>query len=85
MKLASGSGKPIRLRGDGTFASPFLWQAGTGVPAANLVSKTGMDAFVETDCVAQGGCVGGSHPRLMLYDEGCESGWFDSVQQACRP
>jgi hypothetical protein len=83
VKAGTGGGTVTRLKGNGEHESPFLWQAGTDVPVPNLVSLTGADMFVETDCNSSG-CSGGSEPHLMIYSSSCPSKWFDLVRQQCR-
>ncbi len=77
-------------------ASPFLWQSGTDEPESGLLSETGRDLFVETDCngtteecnCSEPGidCSGDPvHPHLMVYDSSCSpTPWFDLVTRACR-
>jgi hypothetical protein len=84
VKAGTGGGTVTRVKGNGNHESPFLWQSGTDVPVPGLVSLTGADMFVETDCNSSG-CSGGSDPHLMIYKSACtSSGWFDLVRQACR-
>jgi hypothetical protein len=82
-------GTPIRVTGDGTIESAFLWAPGADVPIAGLDSKTGMDLYVETDCDATGDCSVTAdpplNPHLMVYRTNCGSKWFDSVTGACKP
>jgi hypothetical protein len=67
--------------------SPFHWAPGTSPPT--IVSETGADLFVETDCQGAGqACSGGSQAHLMVYDASCAAGggpWRDMVGGACRP
>lgn len=67
--------------------SPFHWEPGTAPPA--IVSETGADLFVETDCQGAGqACSGGSQAHLMVYDASCTGSggpWRDMVGGACRP
>lgn len=78
----------VRLRGTGKLMSPLLWQSGDMPPAnGSLVSQTGKDIFVETDCSASS-CSGGDQPHLMIYSESCGqsggSAWFNTVTGQCR-
>lgn len=82
--LVAGTGTARRVFGTGTHRSPFLWSPGTDPPfggpgGTGLDSKTGQDAFVD---------IGGSSPRLMIYDASCVGTggpWWDTVGKACRP
>lgn len=81
------SATATRTSGPG-IRSPYLWEAGEEPPIPGLVSQSGYDMFVETDCHSSGVCDGtGSDPHLMLYSESCPPGnpWFDVVAGACRP
>jgi hypothetical protein len=82
---ASGTGLMERIiRESGSVSSPFQWPAGTTPPA--LVSVTGSDTFIETDCGPAGCQAGGNQPHLLIYSSSCSSAgpWFDSVTGACR-
>ena len=82
---ASGTGLMERIiRESGSVSSPFQWPAGTTPPA--LVSVTGSDTFIETDCGPAGCQAGGSQPHLLIYSSSCNTAgpWFDSVTGACR-
>jgi len=83
--LTKGTGKAIRVRGPGDVRSPLLWESGPTPPAGGgLVSKTGKDLFVETDC-QESGCSGGDQPHLMIYSDACSTDpWFDVVRGECR-
>lgn len=102
----SGAGKVNRIRsaGSGRIEAPYQWGEGTqppltinshGMPSPNgvqtLVSRTGADTYVETDCPATGSCsLGGNFPREMIYRAECtntgatQGPWFDTVTRACR-
>lgn len=80
-------------RVEGPAQSPFLWPAGTAPPTASgeaneLVSETGQDLFVETDCKSDGTCddaTPGTESHLMVYDASCTSDpWRDVNTGRCR-
>jgi hypothetical protein len=48
--VIKGNGNKTRLKGNATFEAPFQWQSGTDTPVPGLISQTGADMFVETDC-----------------------------------
>jgi hypothetical protein len=83
--LIGGTGEVRRLKGNNAKAAPFLWPRGTDEPIAGLLSRTGADLYVETDCGdASGGCDGGSEPHLMVYSAQCPSRWFGQVLGECK-
>lgn len=88
--LNPGTGDAIRVQGPGKLRTPLLWEAGTtpptGSPAGgstSVISQTGKDMYVETDCDATD-CNGKSDPHLMIYASGCSpEPWFDVVRGEC--
>lgn len=79
----------VRLSGGGNHQSPLLWQSGTAPPntgvAGTVVSKSGQDIYVETDCNSAGCNAAGTDPHLMIYKDDCpNSKWFDVVRDQCR-
>ena len=97
--MSSLTAKTIRLEnsGAGKVMSPFMWQPGEDAPGTDLMSITGQDTFVETDCDSTGDCSGSCvtnpdevcQPHLMIYSTACDaiSGtrWFDSTVNQCKP
>lgn len=80
-------GSARRLSGKLTTPSPFLWPSGDTPP--DLISNTGSDLFVETDCSSTDCSGAGKQPHLMIYSEPCEDSnpgnpWFDTVRGECR-
>ncbi|MCO6413336.1 MAG: hypothetical protein J5I92_11365 [Thiogranum sp.] len=69
-----------------TVFAPFQWPAASNPPA--IVSRSGFDTFVETDCDTLGNCDGGGNlPHLMIYSQaacGSADPWFDSTTNRCR-
>lgn len=79
------AGQGIATRIAGQAASPFQWPQSTTPP--NVVSITGADTYVETDCAASGCQTVGAEPHLMIYSAACTGAggpWFDVVTRACR-
>lgn len=68
--------------------SPFQWPNDNEPP--QILSMTGADTVVETDCDSNGDCSGNGtapfHPHLMVYDDSCgiSNPWFDMVTGQCR-
>jgi hypothetical protein len=76
------AGSVLRIVGNGSARSPYLWEAGSQPPS--VASQMGSDLFVETDCDATA-CAGGAEPHLMIYDASCSpTPWYDVVRRACR-
>ncbi len=88
--LDTPDGTPTRIAstGNALVQVPFQWESGTDEPVPGLVSETGADLFVETDCNdATGDCDGSGtvRPHLMVYDTTCNpTPWFDIATGACR-
>jgi hypothetical protein len=102
----TGTGKVNRVAGAGTVETPYIWGAGIAPPLSEsyssvqtLVSRNGMDSYMETDCPlsANQDCSAGAslsaaqqYPRLMVYRKECtgtganQGPWFDTVRRACR-
>lgn len=86
----SGTGIATRTSAasGGKVESPYQWPSSNTPPA--IVSISGQDTFVESDCDNSGDCSGAGtnlHPHLMIYDKSCNGGtdpWFDVVTGACR-
>jgi hypothetical protein len=87
VKSSAGATR-VEASGDARALVPFMWESGTDVPVANLVSQTGSDVFVETDCNNATGVCDGSgttRPHLMVYDASCSpTPWFNVVTGECR-
>lgn len=100
---ASGSGKVRRIGGAGRIEAPYTWGQGTNPPLSKvdangaildvntLISVSGADSYIETDCPMTGKCSdGGSFPHQMIYraectgTEGNQGPWFDLRTNACR-
>lgn len=83
---AGTNGVAQRINPDSLSDSPFTWPTGKTPP--NIVSKTGSDLFVETDCSASGCIVTGNETHLMIYNNACSSPtsgpWYDVVTGKCR-
>lgn len=100
----SGAGKVRRIGGAGSIEAPYSWKQGTtpplstkldGTPTLNgvttLVSVSGADSYIETDCPLSGNCsLGGTFPHQMIYRAECtntsanEGPWFDLTTKDCR-
>lgn len=100
----SGAGKVRRIGGAGYIEAPYSWKQGTtpplstkidGTPSTNgtttLISVSGADSYIETDCPVSGNCsLGGTFPHQMIYRAECtnasanEGPWFDLTTQDCR-
>jgi hypothetical protein len=88
VKALGGTATRVATSGGAVAQVPFQWPSGTDEPEAGLVSETGQDMFVETDCNASTGVCDGSgtsRPHLMIHDATCSpSPWFDVSTNACR-
>ncbi len=86
---SGGSATRVAELGSSKVESPFLWQAGSEPPVADLASADGADVYVETDCDASGNCdAAGNETHVMIYNQakcGAANPWFDSTVGACRP
>jgi len=68
----------------GEIIAPHHWGASTVPPT--IVSITGKDQFIETDCAAEGCQNPGNETHLMIYNTSCatDGPWFDSTTMRCR-
>lgn len=101
----SGAGKVRRIAGAAQrIEAPYIWKQGTQPPLSmhlngtstyfgvqTLISVSGADSYIETDCPVNGNCsLGGNFPHQMIYQEECsdttENGgpWFDMTTKSCR-
>lgn len=100
----TGTGKVQRLAGPGADAgrieAPYGWGPKTQPPLSTnasglgtLISRTGADTYVETDCPMTGNCGApgsGTYPHMMIYSASCtgtaanQGPWFDLVTRSCR-
>lgn len=102
----SGAGRVQRLSGAGADAgrieAPYVWGPKTQPPLsasasglATLISRTGADSYVESDCPMTGSCsayISGqpAYPHMMIYSASCtgaaanQGPWFDLVTRSCR-
>ena len=86
---ASGSGVVARvMMSGGEVSAPYQWPQSTNPP--NIISVTGADIFIETDCSMTGACDNvpstQQEPHIMIYNSYCTLGkpWFDSTMKQCR-
>lgn len=100
----SGAGKVRRIAGAGHIEAPYNWKQGTTPPLSTkldgtatlngtttLISVSGADSYIETDCPVSGNCsLGGTFPHQMIYRAECtntgvnQGPWFDLTTKACR-
>lgn len=101
----SGAGKVRRIAGTpNRIEAPYIWKQGTQPPLSTqlngsatyygvqtLLSVSGADSYIETDCPLIGNCsLGGNFPHQMIYREQCtdvgpsQGPWFDLTTNACR-
>lgn len=103
----SGAGKVSRIAGTpNRIEAPYTWKQGTQPPlsttldgttptingTATLISVSGADSYIETDCPVDGNCsLGGDFPHQMVYRKECTTNttanggpWFDLTTKACR-
>lgn len=85
----NGTGTVARLAGAGAIEAPYQWGQQTSPPA--IISRSGADTYVETDCPNTGNCsTGGTFPHTMVYRAECtgtganQGPWYDTVTNACR-
>lgn len=57
--------------------APYLWEQ-DAEPPAGVVSESGADMAVVTN-------TSDGQPHPLVYSSNCTSGWFDTVEGACRP
>ena len=92
---ATGNAAAYRIwnyGGDSIVNTPFLWSAGSMPPVGNnngdsVISETGQDMYVETDCLANGDCNStGVETHIMVYNQNCsvDGAWFDTTTGRCR-
>lgn len=66
----------------------YTWPSAVEPPS--VVSISGYDSFIETDCNSSGVCVdviaSEQQPHQMIYSHNCSGSnpWFDTVTNACR-
>lgn len=84
-------GQTTRISGNGIIMAPYQWHQSTQPPS--IISVSGADMYIETDCPITGHCsVGGIIPHTMIYLEACSGNgtgpnngpWFDTVTNECR-
>lgn len=101
----SGAGKVRRIAGaPNRIEAPYIWKQGTQPPLSTkldgtatyygvqtLISVSGADSYIETDCPVTGNCsLGGSFPHQMIYRAECTNTtanggpWFDLTTKDCR-
>lgn len=94
----TGEGVVRRIAGTGTIEAPYVWKQGTQPPLSTtangvntLISVSGADTYIETDCPVTGNCsLGGSVPHQMVYRAECtgtginQGPWFDLATRSCR-
>lgn len=101
----SGEGKVRRVAGaPNRIEAPYIWKQGTQPPLSTkldgtatyygvqtLISESGADSYIETDCPVSGNCsLGGTFPHQMIYRAECtnttanEGPWFDLTTKDCR-
>lgn len=101
----SGAGKVRRIAGTANrIEAPYIWKQGTQPPLSSkldgtstyygvqtLISASGADSYIETDCPVSGNCsLGGNFPHQMIYRSECtnitpnEGPWFDLTTKDCR-
>jgi len=85
----NSTGNVERLSGTGKLSSPFQWSSRSVPPV--MLSRSGADTYIETDCPATDNCSkGGTFPHTMIYRAECtgtsvnEGPWYDTVTNACR-
>ncbi len=97
--LSTGAGGKIHriINTGGHVHAPYLWESHTtppvnaksttNNPGNTLVSITGADMAVETDCASTGCQSTGTETHLLIYNNACTGPggtWFDTVTRACR-
>jgi hypothetical protein len=85
----AGTSTVTRLAGTGAIEAPYQWGEQTSPPA--IVSRSGADTYIETDCPNTADCsVGGNFPHTMIYRAECtgagsnQGPWYDTVTRFCR-
>ena len=68
----------------GSINAHYNW--GTGTQPPGIISVTGADTFIETDCSAVGCQVPDADAHILTYDSMCatDGPWFDTITQRCR-
>jgi len=84
----TGSGTISRIIKGSTstdVSAPFQWKTQSSPPT--IISLSGFDTFIETDCNSDGNCDGGgTDTHIMIYNENCNTSgaWFNSTLGVCR-
>ena len=68
----------------GKINASFHW--GSGVQPPDILSTTGEDQFIESDCSVSGCQILGDETHLLIYNSNCatDGPWFDTATQRCR-
>lgn len=100
--MGSGTAARVTQVAGSSIQSPYQWPAGTDRPrrsSGELISVTGQDMYIESDCVPGTSPGSGCHqtddslqptaePHLMIYSANCDLNnhgpWFDVVTGQCR-
>ena len=87
--IPSGSGTATRIlkHPAAKIMAPFTWPSNSTPP--NIISISGEDTFIETDCDNTGNCdnpQGAARPHTLVYDSSCTATlpWFDMATNKCR-
>lgn len=85
--MSTGAGGKVTriLNQGGHVHAPYQWEEHPTPP--NIVSVTGADMAVQTNCAATGCQMAGTETHLLIYNSNCTGiggPWFDVVTRACR-